>query len=173
MVHSYRDRVAIVTGGARGIGAATCRLLVECGALVVIADPLEEEGRTLAGELGERAVFYKMDVSVQTDWDAVVRTATDFGALAILGNNAGILLQATVLDTTEEQFTSCFRVNQLGVFLGMRAVFPALKQAGDLHPYACLRSPHRGGGRIILCRLRLAPGWNAREDCAHDRLPGK
>lgn len=130
MRHSYQGRVAIVTGGARGIGEATCRLLVERGARVVIADLLEEEGRALAADLGEHAVFRKTDVSVGPDWDEVVRTATDFGTLAILVNNAGILVQATVLDTTEEQFTSCFRVNQLGVFLGMRAVFPALKQAG-------------------------------------------
>lgn len=96
MHHSYQGRVAIVTGGARGIGEATCRLLVERGARVVIADLLEEEGRALAADLGEHAVFRKTDVSVRPDWDEVVRTATDFGTLAILVNNAGILVQATV-----------------------------------------------------------------------------
>lgn len=130
MNYSYQDKVAIVTGGARGIGAATVRLLAERGAKVIIGDLLEAEGEAMAAELGERATFQKMDVSVQQDWANVVRVADEWGQLAVLVNNAGVLLQATVVDTTEEQFTACFRVNQLGVFLGMRAVFPSLKQAG-------------------------------------------
>ncbi|CAA0114440.1 3-alpha-(or 20-beta)-hydroxysteroid dehydrogenase [Halioglobus japonicus] len=130
MAYSFDDKVAIVTGGSRGIGEATARLLVERGAKVVIADVLESEGMSLAAELGERAIFQKLDVSVQADWEATLRAACEFGVLSVLVNNAAILIQATVLDMTEEQFVSSFRVNQLGVFLGMRAVFPALKEAG-------------------------------------------
>lgn len=130
MGYSFEDKVAIVTGGSRGIGEATVRLLVERGARVVIADVLEVEGQALAAQLGERALFQTLDVSVQSDWDEALRAACDFGVPAVLVNNAGILIQATVVDMTEEQFVSSFRVNQLGVFLGMRAVFPALKKAG-------------------------------------------
>lgn len=130
MSYSYENKVAIVTGGSRGIGAATVRLLAERGAKVVIADVLEEAGQSLAEELGDRAIFRKVDVSEQGDWEALVSAATDFGVLSVLVNNAAILIQATVMDMTEEQFVSSFRVNQLGVFLGMRAVFPALKAAG-------------------------------------------
>lgn len=130
MAYSFEDKVAIVTGGSRGIGAATVRLLVERGAKVIIADVLEAEGLSLAAELGGRALFQKLDVSEQSDWDDTLRTASDFGVLSVLVNNAAILIQATVMDMTEEQFVASFRVNQLGVFLGMRAVFPALKEAG-------------------------------------------
>lgn len=130
MSYTFDNHVAIVTGGARGIGEATVRLLVERGARVVIGDLLEEEGQLLASELGERADFQKMDVSVQDDWDLAVNRALELGPLNILVNNAGALVQATVMDTTEEQFMTCFKVNQLGVFLGMRAVFPSLKAAG-------------------------------------------
>mgnify|MGYP000041208511 CR=1 FL=1 len=128
--YSFDDKVAIVTGGSRGIGEATVRLLVERGAKVVIADVLEAEGESLAAELGDRTLFQKLDVSVQSDWELTLQAACDFGELAVLVNNAAILIQATVLDMTEEQFVSSFRVNQLGVFLGMRAVFSALKKAG-------------------------------------------
>ena len=130
MAYSYEDKVAIITGGSRGIGEATARLLVERGARVVIADVLEDEGRSLAAELGDRALFQKLDVSVQSEWEETLRAACDLGVLSVLVNNAAILIQATVLDMTEEQFVASFRVNQLGVFLGMRAAFPALKQAG-------------------------------------------
>ncbi len=130
MACSFQENVAIVTGGARGIGEATARLLVEREARVVIADVLEPEGTALAAELGDRAIFRKMDVGVQSDWEETVRVARDFGVLSVLVNNAAILIQANILEMSEEQFVSSFRVNQLGVFLGMRAVFPALKEAG-------------------------------------------
>ncbi len=122
--------VAIVTGGARGIGAATVRALHRSGAAVVFGDLLVEEGRALAEELGERAYFQRQDVSVEGDWADIVRQAVDLGPLRVLVNNAGILIQATVTDTTEAQFMRCVQVNQLGVFLGMRSCFPSMKEAG-------------------------------------------
>lgn len=130
MSYHLQDKVAIVTGGARGIGEATVRLLVKRGAKVVIGDLLEEEGQALAAELGDSAIFQKMDVSQQQDWDAALSTAATMGNLSVLVNNAAVIVQATVVDTTEEQFMACVRVNQLGVFLGMRAAFPALKNSG-------------------------------------------
>jgi len=123
-------KVVIVTGGARGIGEAIVRLFVENGAKVVIGDILDEEGLALANDLGDSAVFQHLDVSCQTDWDKAVVAASDFGELNVLVNNAGILLLATTSGTTEEQFTQCFRINQLGTFLGMRSVLEPMKAAG-------------------------------------------
>ena len=123
-------KVAIVTGGARGMGEATVRLLVEEGAKVLIGDVLDAPGQALANELGENAAYIHLDVSKQSDWLAAVEQAAQLGALSVLVNNAAILFQKTIVDTTEEDFLKIFRVNQLGVFLGMRSVFPSLKANG-------------------------------------------
>ena len=85
-------KVAIVTGGSRGMGAATVRLFVERGAKVVIGDVLVAEGEALAKELGDAAVFVKLDVRSEDDWAAAVKTATDrFGKLDTLINNAAVI----------------------------------------------------------------------------------
>ncbi len=127
---SLRGVVAIVTGGARGIGEATVRALHGSGAVVVIGDLLVDAGQALADELGERVHFQPQDVTRQNDWDAIVDLAESLGPVAVLVNNAATLIQATVVDTTEEQFMQCVRVNQLGVLLGMQSVFPAMKDSG-------------------------------------------
>lgn len=123
-------KVAIVTGGARGMGEATVRLFVEHGARVVIGDVLQEQGRALAAELGSSARFVPMDVTRAADWDGAVAAAQEFGPLNVLVNNAAIVLQKTITDTTEEDFMRVVRINQLGPFLGMRAVFEPMKAAG-------------------------------------------
>ncbi len=123
-------KVAIVTGGARGMGEATVRLLVEEGAKVLIGDVLDGPGQALADELGDSAAYLNMDVSKQSDWNAAVKRAEELGPLSVLVNNAAIIFQKTIVDTTEEDFLRIFRVNQLGVFLGMQAVFPSLKANG-------------------------------------------
>ena len=121
----------IVTGGARGIGAAAARLLVEDGASVLIADVLDEEGRALAAELGPRAIYRRLDVTLAEDWDAAVAAAEQaFGSLNALFNNAGILGLGKVTECTPEEFRRIVDVNLTGVFLGIRAVAPALKRAG-------------------------------------------
>lgn len=123
-------KVAIVTGGARGMGAATSRLFVEQGAKVVIGDLLEERGQALADELGDAATFVTMDVSQQSDWDKAIDAAEQFGPLNVLINNAGILHIGSIEDTTEEQFFRLVRVNQYGVFLGIQSVLEPMKRAG-------------------------------------------
>ena len=123
-------KVAIVTGGARGMGEATVRLLIEEGARVLIGDVLDEPGQALADELGDDARYVHLDVTNKSDWTAAVTKAAELGALSVLVNNAAIIFQKTIMDTTEEDFMKIVSVNQLGVFLGMQSVFESLKANG-------------------------------------------
>src|SRR3982074_2262089 len=96
----FNNRTVIVTGGARGMGASHARGFVAKGANVVIADVLEQEGRTLADELGERAVFARLDVTSDRDWAATVATAENaFGPVSVLVNNAGIVPLGPIAET--------------------------------------------------------------------------
>ncbi|MCY4427749.1 MAG: glucose 1-dehydrogenase [Halieaceae bacterium] len=123
-------KVALVTGGARGMGEATVRLFVEHGAKVVFGDVLKEAGQALAGELGEAAVFCPMDVSNAADWDTAVAMAKQLGPLQVLVNNAAILHMASLVETTPEDFRRVLEVNLLGAFMGIQAVIPHMKEAG-------------------------------------------
>ena len=123
-------KVALVTGGARGMGEATVRLFVEHGAKVVFGDVLTEAGQSLAGELGEAAVFCPMDVSNAADWDTAVAMAKQLGPLQVLVNNAAILHMASLVETTPEDFRRVLEVNLLGAFMGIQAVIPHMKEAG-------------------------------------------
>lgn len=125
-------KVAIVTGSARGTGEQTARLFVEEGAKVVIADVLEEEGRAVAKDLGDAARFERLDVTSEDAWAAVVDGAVEaFGKLDVLVNNAGVLHMGSVEETTPADMERLWRINQLGPFLGMRAVTPALRENGS------------------------------------------
>ena len=123
-------KVAIVTGGAKGMGEATVRLFVEHGARVVIGDIAEDQGRALADELGDAAVFCRMDVTTEEDWATAVATAESLGPLNVLVNNAGMVHMASILETTREDFLRVVEVNQLSTFLGVRAVIDPMKAAG-------------------------------------------
>ena len=123
-------KVAIVTGGANGMGEATVRLFVEHGAKVLIGDLSEERGQALADELGENAVFCRLDVGSEEDWDAAVAAAQELGPLNVLVNNAAILHMASILDTTAEDYMRVVKINQLSAFLGTRAVINPMKEAG-------------------------------------------
>jgi 3alpha(or 20beta)-hydroxysteroid dehydrogenase len=115
-------KVAIITGAARGQGAAAARLFAREGARVVIADVADEAGKELADELGEQACFRHLDVTSEQDWDTVVGEAVDvLGGLNVLVNNAGVLHFSSVADTTLADFERVVRTNQFGCFLGMRA----------------------------------------------------
>lgn len=116
-------KVAIITGGARGIGAETARLFVAHGACVVLADLLEDSGRSLANELGPRAAFCRADVAEDSDWRFLVDfTRRTFGPVGVLVNNAAVLAVASLADTEAALMERLFRVNQLGPLLGIRAV---------------------------------------------------
>jgi cyclopentanol dehydrogenase len=127
-------KVALITGAARGMGAADARLFVAEGASVVLADVLDCEGQQLASELDcakGRAFYTHLDVAQASDWEkAVVATERAFGRLDILVNNAGILSLAGVEATTEPEWQRIIDVNQKGVWLGMKTVVPAMRRAG-------------------------------------------
>ncbi|MES4992481.1 SDR family oxidoreductase [Phyllobacterium sp. 22229] len=124
---AVEGKVALVSGGARGIGAAVVRRLVEEGASVVFGDVLDGDGCNLAEELGERTRFAHLDVTNESEWDAAVKLAQDtFGGLDILVNNAGIVKFGSILDVSVEDWSAVINVNLNGVFLGMRAAAKAL-----------------------------------------------
>ena len=127
-------KVALISGGARGQGAAEARLFAGEGCKVVIADVLEEEGRRLEAEISEtggECVFVRMDVTSEEDWKAAVAAAVSrFGKLDVLVNNAGIYRQVGIEDTSEELWDSIFEINAKGVFLGTKAVIPEMRKAG-------------------------------------------
>ncbi|GGN23141.1 glucose 1-dehydrogenase [Streptomyces fuscichromogenes] len=124
-------KVAVITGGARGMGAAHARRFVEEGASVVITDVLKDEGEALAAELGDQARFLAHDVSEAAGWDEVVALAEEtFGPVGVLVNNAGVGQVRALLDTTEAEYRRIVDINQLGVFLGMKAVVPSMRRAG-------------------------------------------
>ena len=122
---------ALISGGARGIGGAAARLLVQAGAKVVIGDVLEDVGRKHAADLGPAASFVHLDVTSEASWQkAVAHAVSHGGGLNVLVNNAGIFRRGGIADTTPEQYMQMVNVNQLGVFLGMRAALPALRGKG-------------------------------------------
>jgi 3alpha(or 20beta)-hydroxysteroid dehydrogenase len=124
-------KVAIVTGAARGTGEQTARLLVEEGARVMIADVLEDEGRAVAAELAEGAHFERLDVTDEASWANVVeQTEARFGAPTVLVNNAGLLHMQALVETSAADVERLWRVNQLGPFLGMKAVARVMQRAG-------------------------------------------
>lgn len=123
-------KVILISGGARGQGAAEARLFVAEGAKVVIGDVLEAEGRQLKAELGEAAVFIHHDVTQEDAWHHAVNAAAEFGGLHGLVNNAGIYQPSTLLETNAALFERHVRVNQLGCFLGMKAVVPLMEKSG-------------------------------------------
>jgi 3alpha(or 20beta)-hydroxysteroid dehydrogenase len=124
-------KVAIITGGARGMGKAHVKRFVAEGAKVVFGDLLEEEGVKLAAELGDDVRFMRMDVTKPEDWDAVVQLATGtFGKLDVLVNNAGIIKHKDTEDMSLEEFQLILNVNLVGQWLGVKAVTAAMKAAG-------------------------------------------
>ena len=127
-------KVAIISGGARGMGAAEAKLFAREGAKVIICDVLEDEGRQTEAEINEvggDAVFVKLDVTSQDEWENAVNTAIErFGKLDILVNNAGIIVQSTIEDMTVELWDKVMDVNAKGVFLGTKTAIPHMKEAG-------------------------------------------
>jgi cyclopentanol dehydrogenase len=127
-------KVALVSGGARGMGAAEARLFAREGARVVIGDVLEAEGKAVEADVnakGGEAVFVRLDVTREADWERAVAAALDrFGRLDVLVNNAGVGAASRIEDTTVEAWDRVMDVNAKGVFLGTKAVIPAMRRAG-------------------------------------------
>lgn len=124
-------KVAIITGAAQGMGEAHARLFVEQGAKVVLTDLNEEKGNALAAELGENALFMKQDVSSEEGWATVVARAEEtFGPVNVLVNNAGITMAKNIFDITLEEYRRIVDINQVSVFLGMKAAAASMMKAG-------------------------------------------
>ncbi|MFI7003411.1 SDR family NAD(P)-dependent oxidoreductase [Nocardia sp. NPDC050175] len=127
-----QGRSAIVTGGARGIGAAIARTLVKSGVGVVVADILEQEGAETAESLGPTAIFRELDVTDEHGWRRVIADAeANFGPLAVLINNAGILDFGGIEAESPAMFRHVVDVNLVGAWLGMHLAAPRLRAAGD------------------------------------------
>ena len=127
-------KVALISGGARGQGAAEARLFAREGAKVVIGDLLDVEGMRVAAEiaeLGGDAMYVHLDVTSEEDWQSAVAAAvSSYGKLDVLVNNAGIWRRGRVEDTTVEDWDAIQNVNSKGVFLGTKAAIPEMRQAG-------------------------------------------
>lgn len=126
-------KVAIVTGAARGLGAAFAKRLVEEGAKVMLTDVLDAEGEAAAKALGANARFLHHDVTQEVQWQRIVaETEAAFGAVSVLVNNAGIAPSNVPIETLREaDYRRHIDVNQVSVFLGMKSVIPSMKRAGS------------------------------------------
>ena len=127
-------KVAIITGGARGQGATEARMFAQEGARVVIGDIRDEQGMQVEAEireLGGEAVYLHLDVTSDDDWQRAVETAEQrFGKVDVLVNNAAIVLRKDIEETTGEDWDNIMEINAKGVFLGTKAVIPAMRRAG-------------------------------------------
>ena len=124
-------KVALVTGAASGMGRADACLLVAEGAKVVVTDLNETDGKAVAEEIGENAIFLSLNVADEGNWQRVVAaTVETFGRLDILVNNAGMMVMGNVLDTSLEDWRKVNAVNSDGVFLGCKHAIPAMAESG-------------------------------------------
>ncbi len=175
-------KVALISGGARGMGASHARMLVAEGARVVIGDILDEEGKALADEIGDAARYVHLDVTQPDQWDAAVATATgEFGKLNVLVNNAGIVALGQLKNFDLAKWQKVIDVNLTGTFLGMRVAVEPMTEAGGgsiinvssieglrgaaaVHPYVASKWAVRGLAKSAA--LELAP-LNIRVNSIH------
>jgi 3alpha(or 20beta)-hydroxysteroid dehydrogenase len=126
-----KGKIAIVTGAAQGMGEHHARFMAKAGAQVVLTDIQADKGATIAKEIGKSARFIQHDVGSVESWSEVVAASIAwFGGVNVLVNNAGISGTTPFDELTEDELTRFFRVNTVGVFLGMKAVVPSMRRAG-------------------------------------------
>ena len=179
-----KEKTALVTGAASGIGAATARKMVFESARVVIADLQEEPGLKLASELGDAAIYVKIDVSNEGDWErGMVEVEDRFGTLDVLVNAAGISIPSPIDGATFEHWKQTMAINAGGVFLGCRAGVASMRRSGggsivNISSTLGLRggapfpaySASKGAVRMLTksVALRCAEeGWNIRCNSVH------
>jgi NAD(P)-dependent dehydrogenase (short-subunit alcohol dehydrogenase family) len=138
MMNRLDGKVALISGGARGIGGETARLFAEAGAKVAIGDVLDEQGRSTARaieEAGGAALYHHLDVTREEDWNSAVAAAVGrFGRLDILVNNAGLFLGKDIESASLDEWHRLCAVNLTGVFLGTKLALPALREAAQTSP---------------------------------------
>lgn len=128
---SFSGLTAIVTGAAGAMGEQEARMFAERGANVVLTDVRADEGAAIADDIGKSAVFVPHDVSSESGWNTVIETALSaFGSVNVLVNNAAISKAIKLIDTDVDTFDLFYRINQLGVYLGMKSVVEPMKAAG-------------------------------------------
>jgi 3alpha(or 20beta)-hydroxysteroid dehydrogenase len=128
---SISGLTAIVTGAAGAMGEQEARMFAERGANVVLTDVRADEGTAIADDIGNAAVFVPHDVSSESGWNTVIETALSaFGSVDVLVNNAAISKAIKLIDTDVDTFDLFYRINQLGVYLGMKSVVEPMKAAG-------------------------------------------
>ena len=129
-MNRLEGKIAVITGGASGIGLAFARAFAAEGAAVYLADVSTEAGEKAAAEIGRSAAFARLDVTKQADWDALAAAiGSQHGRLDVLVNNAGLGLGGSVEDCTDEVWNTTLAVNVTGVFLGCRTMMPLLKKS--------------------------------------------
>jgi 3alpha(or 20beta)-hydroxysteroid dehydrogenase len=152
-------KVVLISGGARGQGEAEARMLAREGARVVIADVLDELGGKVAAEIGPRALYQPLDVQRASDWQRCVAAAEDrFGRLDGLVNNAGISRAGLIEAMPLAEYLEIVNTNQVGCFLGMQAVIPALRRAGggSIVNISSIAGLHGVAGMVAYCATKFA-----------------
>ena len=130
-MRKLEGKTALITGAARGQGAAEARLFAAEGASVILTDLLDAQGEAVADDIGPAASYHHLDVTDESAWQTIVeRVQSQFGRLDVLVNNAGVLKLGPIEQTSLDDYSSVIQVNQIGVFLGMRAAIPLMRAAG-------------------------------------------
>jgi 3alpha(or 20beta)-hydroxysteroid dehydrogenase len=124
-------KVALISGAARGQGEAEARRFAAEGALVMLGDVLDDLGSAVAEDIGKAARYVHLDVTQEGDWDGAVAAAVgDFGTIDVLVNNAGTGKRTPIIGGSLQDYMAVVMVNQVGVYLGMRAVAPVMQEGG-------------------------------------------
>jgi 3alpha(or 20beta)-hydroxysteroid dehydrogenase len=152
-------KVVLVTGAARGQGAAEARLFVDEGARVMLSDVRDDDGELLAKELGERALYRHHDVTSEDDWAATVAsTISSFGRVDVLVNNAGVFAVLGMTMTSLDEYMRIVTINQVGTFLGMKAVAETMigQHAGSIINISSVAGLGGSAGTIAYTSTKFA-----------------
>lgn len=157
-MNRVQGKIAIVTGGAAGVGRESVLLLAREGAQVVITDIDEDGGHALAREIGDAALFVRHDIASEHDWKTVMKaTQETFGLVHVLVNNAGVCIMSSIEDTTLELWQNLHRINADGTFLGCKYGIADMKKSGN-GSIINMSSTAALGGMSTLCAYSGSKG---------------